>query len=148
MPIVMFTYGYNFCFRMSYAHPAYHGGKNHPEQVTDEYLCSGRRYLPPPPNPVPINRLAQVPREVFIPTQTDRLLRRHNKARGRDDTLYHINDYNKPCGPTGCGNPNTINMDGYNGMCGGHYGSSRDPCSSVMACTTNVRSDPCNSNRC
>ena len=106
---------------MAYAPIPYHGGKNHPEQVTDEFLCSGRRHLPPPQNPVPNNRLAQVPKEVFLPTQVDRLLRRHNKARGRNDTLYCICHLDQPCGPGGPCYPNDIGTEGYNGSCNGHY---------------------------
>ena len=135
---------------MAYTHPAYHGGRNHPEQVTDEFLCSRRRHHPPAPNPVPINRLAQVPKEVFIPTQKDRLLRRHNKARGRDDTLYNIQDYGKPCGPGGCCFPNNIQAEGYNGMCSGHHkfpepaNVTTDPCIMVTS-TTGSGGACCNS---
>ena len=124
---------------MSFAHPAYHGGKNHPEQVTDELLCSGRHHVVPPLNPVHSNRLAPVPREVFIPTQKDRLLRRHNNARGRDDTLYKIQDFDKPCGPTGCCFQNKIKMEGYHGVCSGHHrflqsdGVVNDPCTASIA---------------
>lgn len=114
---------------MTYMHPAYHGGKNHPEQVTDEYLTCGLCHIPGFKQPkqlqcghtfclpclerrvqnvggasfscpscarvniVPRSGLGGLSDNLFIDTQVDRLVRRHNQDRGRDDTWYNISCY-------------------------------------------------------
>jgi len=128
---------------MAYVHPVYHGGKNQPEQVTDEYLgCSlcklpgaklpkmllcghsfclpclqqyaGNASMFPCPscsvlNKVPARGLAALSNNIFVDTQVDRLLRRHNQERGRDDSVYNISCYNQRpdihclCGHAACG---------------------------------------------
>lgn len=37
--------------------------------------------------------ISGLPNNLFADTQIDRLLRRHNKERGRDDARYNIHDY-------------------------------------------------------
>lgn len=118
---------------MAYVHPAYHGGMNQPEQVTDDYLtcrvCQMPGFTQPKTLPcghifccpclmkyagsfgpsnsdkvmrcptcgqmvkLPHGGLPALSDNLFIDTQVDRLLRRHNADRGRNDTVYNINAY-------------------------------------------------------
>ncbi|CAD5118875.1 DgyrCDS7548 [Dimorphilus gyrociliatus] len=111
----------------AYAHPAFHGGKNNSEQVTDEYLTcpiSGRPGFIHPKillcghtfskaslesyaggarcfccpmcgkvTELPSNGVSGLRDNIFIDTQVEMLLSRHNKARGRDDSFYNITKY-------------------------------------------------------
>ncbi|KAK2183847.1 hypothetical protein NP493_294g00039 [Ridgeia piscesae] len=114
---------------MAYVNPVYHGGRNQPEQVTDDYLtcpicqepgfihpkillCGHafclpclERFIPPDargtfPCPkcrrstlIPPNGPVGFKDYLFANTQIDRLLRRHNQVRRRDDTFYNIATY-------------------------------------------------------
>ena len=118
---------------MAYIHPLYHGGKNFPEQITDEFLtCTicrvpgfrkpkmltcGHTFCAPcierylglgegdgggfyfacptckQPQKLPRGGVASLTNNLFADTQIDRLLRRHNMDRRRDDTLYNIEKY-------------------------------------------------------
>src|SRR6218665_602235 len=105
------------------------GGRNFPEQVTEEFLtcfvCKEPGFHSKPkllscghtfcqsclePRVTGDGRMLQCPRcccvtnlrpggvsalrtNLFFDTQIDRLLRRHNKDRGRDDTWYNISCY-------------------------------------------------------
>ena len=116
---------------MAHMNPVYHGGKNHPEQVTDEYLTCGICQIPGFKQPkmlqcghtfclpclmrgapstegatfccpscacvntVPRSGLAGLSDNLFVDTQVDRLVRRHNQDRGRDDTWYNVSCYDQ-----------------------------------------------------
>ncbi|ELU17502.1 hypothetical protein CAPTEDRAFT_215285 [Capitella teleta] len=110
----------------------YHGGRNQPEQVTDEYLscfyCKSPGFHLPArtllcghiscdacirkhisngfgddrqvvcPTCQRVTKTPQVTHNnlqnnVFVETQVDRLLRRHNAERQRNDMLYNIHQY-------------------------------------------------------
>ena len=117
---------------MAYVHPTFHGGRNQPEQVTDDHLTCGLCHFPgflhpkllqcghtfcrscleqylrdtPRPTafpcptckmavPLPSRGAGALPNNIFIGTQVDRLLRRHNNAwtGGRGNSFYNIVSY-------------------------------------------------------
>lgn len=106
------------------------GGRNYPEQITDEfltcYVCKEPGFHSKPkllscghtfcqscleprvtdgawlrcPRCCAVTTLraggvAALRTHLFFDTQIDRLLRRHNKERGRDDTWYNIGGYSQ-----------------------------------------------------